>query len=244
MSSSANNFSSLNKNSFGGMEETSIFVSPADMSEQERQVSPVHISGTADIESDGSLATPVGNNSIMNSEYPPQHQSSTITPSSEAMSDNSDVQCMIGVQIAAFIIIGGPFMFCDLYFAYTDDSCVHKPIPGMDLNLFIYLTVCGYVSVGAFIIMLMGNMFVYYNYKKSVMHNSFEFALVPLSILKFLMEIFTIAWTISGAILFWGTLNPTECNKVMYEYVYAQLIIKLVCIAHSLNTKNTKNNNK
>jgi len=190
--------------------------------------------------SNSSLATPVDMVETRNMLYPPQHQASTVNESI-GISVITKVRVFLGGQFMIFIIFIFPFIFCDLYFAYTDDSCVHKPIPGIDLNLFIYLTVCGYVSLGLTLFIILSDIFIFYHHyspdDEEVMSMFYEFALGPVAIVLKILSIFGLGWTIAGAVLFWGTLNPTDCSSPIYKYVFAQLIIKLSFHIYGVKSK-------
>jgi hypothetical protein len=53
-----------------------------------------------------------------------------------------------------------------------------------------------------------------------------------------LISLFTLAWTIVGSIIFWSLIDNEECSKEVYNYVFALLIIKYVCILVNLCAQN------
>lgn len=195
--------------------------------------------------SNSSLATPVDMVETRNMLYPPPHHQVSTVNDGIGISVGTKVCCFLGSQFTLFMFLVFPFIFCDLYFAYTDDSCVHKPIPGIDLNLFIYLTVDGYVNLGAWIVIASSNIAIccyhYYSVDEGdLMDVLYEFTLGPIVCVLKLLSLFGVGWTIAGAVLFWGTLNPTECSHPMYKYVFAKLIIKLVLYLWQLNSDKNK----
>jgi hypothetical protein len=41
--------------------------------------------------------------------------------------------------------------------------------------------------------------------------------------------IFGIIWTILGAVTFWKLIDNRKCDRPVYNYVFAQLVIKIIC---------------
>ena len=58
-----------------------------------------------------------------------------------------------------------------------------------------------------------------------------------------LATVFGVTWTIIGAIIFWKLIDNTRCDRAVYNYVFAQLVIKF--IGYSLRIcANNNNKNK
>jgi hypothetical protein len=116
-----------------------------------------------------------------------------------------------------------PFIFCNLYYAYTDKSCVSIEAGHLDINLKTYLAVDGiFCAITLFIVIIvicLVNESITINEKNKCIFNIFGK----------LATLFGIAWTIVGAIIFWKLIDNNKCHKGVYNYVFAQLIIKFVC---------------
>jgi len=151
---------------------------------------------------------------------------SSILKHSESGSLNDDllacyIKIFIMFIISVFII---PFVVCNLYYAYSDKSCVHEKAGKLDVNLFDYLVVDGIfgavVAIVWFIVIC-----------KSDFIGERELSVgnwLIVVIITGIGTIFGIAWTITGAIIFWSLMDNNLCDKGIYNYVFAQLIIKLV----------------
>lgn len=147
-----------------------------------------------------------------------QHQETT----------NNNDNIVIGAAkicgVMLIIILLGPLSIASLYYAYTDDSCVHDSAGQLDVNLFTYLAVDGILG-GAGIIIL--SLIIcclgadtYINMMKSCC----------VMFLFIIIQLFQLAWTIVGSVIFWKLIDNNTCDKGVYNYVFALLIIKYVII--------------
>jgi hypothetical protein len=118
------------------------------------------------------------------------------------------------IFIIIFMLIM-PFIVGDLYYAYTDNSCVNLEIKNFDITLKNYLEVDGiFCAIGLFIAL-----FIAFNNNNN---NNL------LNIIIKTATLFGIAWTIVGAIIFWKLIDNSKCNNGIYTYVFIQLIIKFM----------------
>ena len=117
-----------------------------------------------------------------------------------------------------------PFVICDFYFAYNDDSCINEKAGQLAVNLFTYLVVDGIFGAIGLIVWLQVICTSDFtrNTDRSLMN------LITVFLLTFVGSLFGIAWTITGAIIFWSLIDNDLCDKGIYNYVFAQLIIKLI----------------
>jgi hypothetical protein len=151
---------------------------------------------------------------------------SSILKHSESSSLNDDllacyIKMFIMFIISVFII---PFVVCNLYYAYSDKSCVNENAGKLDVNLFDYLVVDGiFGAVVAIVWFLVICKSDFIGERELSVGNWFIVALIT-----GIGTIFGIAWTITGAIIFWSLMDNDLCDKGIYNYVFAQLIIKLV----------------
>jgi hypothetical protein len=127
------------------------------------------------------------------------------------------------IMFTIIIMLTMPFIFCNLYYAYTDKSCVSIEAGHLDINLKTYLAVDGiFCAITLFIVIIvicLVNESITINEKNKCIFNIFGK----------LATLFGIAWTIVGAIIFWKLIDNNKCHKGVYNYVFAQLIIKFVC---------------
>jgi hypothetical protein len=162
------------------------------------------------------------------------------TLSNEDYVNNVKLQINI-IKIASIIfisIIAIPFIICDLYFAYNDESCVEiytKYIIFMNMNA--YLLVSGYYTIGLMCIIICNLQFLSIENK-----NSNIILMTILSVIINVSKVFLLIWNTIGALIFWGTLYQVEkCNTIVYNYLFISLIIKLFAnLFHIFANKNKK----
>lgn len=135
--------------------------------------------------------------------------------------DNTGLYCLKSLLIFLVLFVGLPLCFCDLYYAYTDDSCVSSHVDRINVNLKQYLQVSGLLT-GCF-------MFIVILIILSFNENSKRFLLVLGTILFIFIGIFNTAWNVIGGIIFWGYMDNSLCSDSVFNYVLASLIIKYVC---------------
>jgi len=117
-----------------------------------------------------------------------------------------------------------PFIICDFYFAYNDDSCINENAGQLAVNLFTYLVVDGIFGAVGLIVWLQ----IIHNSDFTRNNNVSLVKLITVFLLTFVGSLFGIAWTITGAIIFWDLIDNELCDKGIYNYVFALIIIKLV----------------
>lgn len=129
--------------------------------------------------------------------------------------------CMLFSQI--------PLIITSLYYVVNDHSCVYEPVKCMAVNLFIYFI------VGIIVDILCLYLFILLICK--LCKNK------VFTITRTLLEIcwwIGVAWTIVGSVMFWGCMDTSKCDKGIYTYVYAFLIIKYVLICMTLTISDDK----
>lgn len=137
--------------------------------------------------------------------------------------DYNDENIIMCVKTSIFLVIftiAIPFIVCNLCYAYSDDSCVNLQAGNLDITLKTYLAVDGiFGAVGMLIVSLCICCFAekFNDINNSCLGKTFGT----------LITLFGLAWTITGAIIFWNILN--KCDNGVYNYVFTQLIIKFVC---------------
>ena len=126
--------------------------------------------------------------------------------------------------IILFIIIGAPIVICDLYYGYTDNSCINDYPNGLNINMKIYLLVNGYY--GLTIISLI-SLFIACISTKNIEDNISLIVISKITPTIFLL--FITVWNIIGSVIFWGKLyKEGNCDKNISTYLFVTLIIKLL----------------
>lgn len=148
------------------------------------------------------------------------------TSESSRSSANDDLYILYMKLFILFIILVCliPFVVCNLYYAYSDKSCVHEKAGKLDVNLFNYLVVDGIFGAVVAIVWFL----------QICTSNFTEDSELPVGrwfivvLITGIGSVFGLAWTITGAIIFWSLIDNQLCDNGVYNYVFAQLIIKLI----------------
>jgi hypothetical protein len=150
------------------------------------------------------------------------------------------LQILYVICVILFIVI--PLLVCDFYFAFTDKSCVHEKAGNLQVNLFTYLLVDAIIpsiQIVAFIVLICISIFnpTYVTNLARVCNSSIAFGDIIIAI----NSLFTLTWTIIGSIIFWGLIDNNKCEKCIYNYVFALLIIRYLFILKNLHININKN---
>jgi hypothetical protein len=123
-------------------------------------------------------------------------------------------------------------MFCDLYFAVNDNTCVNQIFKKLNVNMYDYLMVSSIHSVIS--------LFIVFIYITTININDNNNCLLLLSyIIGIFNKIFITVWTIIGSVIFWHFMNNNDCSNTVYNYLFTSLIIKIVLTSIG----NTQDNN-
>jgi len=137
-----------------------------------------------------------------------------------------------------FIIIMVPIIVCDLYFGFTDNSCINESPSGLDYTLKMYLLVSGFAGLTVLLVLICVTCSLSSDDDKNITN------LLCIKCLGLVSTIFQIIWNILGAVTFWGTVYKTgNCNNMISTYIYVSLIIKFVGNFVGMR-ENFKNNKK
>jgi len=150
--------------------------------------------------------------------------------------DTSEQNIMLCVKTVMFTILLAltmPFIVCNLYYAYNDESCVTINPDNFGVNLQTYLAVDGIIlAVAVFVIMFSAFCFI----KEQPNEDN-----CCLNTFGKLATAFGVAWMIIGAVIFWNLIDNKKCDKPVYNYVFAQLVIKIISysfrVISNLNNK-------
>ena len=136
--------------------------------------------------------------------------------------------------IPSSIICVVPFVICDLYFAFTDDTCVNQHIDKLYIDLYTYLVVSGLYSGTLLFLMITILLFIDIDIL-------FKYIFI-FDIFSYISTIFITAFTIVGSIIFWNKMDNTKCSAPVYNYVLASLIIRFVSMFFNIYITNYKKN--
>jgi len=122
------------------------------------------------------------------------------------------------------LLISSPIIVTDLYFGFTDISCVnHKP-DDLDISMKVYLLISGFADMVLVMIYIINICLL------SSINDSCNIGL--LTCIYYTLKvglIFHIIWDIVGGIIFWNTVNRENiCDKKVSTYIYVTLIIKFI----------------
>lgn len=153
------------------------------------------------------------------------------TNENDIQTEETRNNCITCTFILLILLSSSPLVIADLYYAYTDHSCVYKQVDNLSINLFIYLAVCG-IFGGIVICFSLLLVLCFKLVDTLTIMNSPTWT--SLSIVG---SLFGLVWTIIGSILFWELINTQECDNSLLHYVFVQIIVKFIIIA--INWKRT-----
>jgi hypothetical protein len=142
------------------------------------------------------------------------------------------IKTIVTLFIICFIL---PFIFIDLYIAYTDKSCVNDYPDKLRISLSIYL------KVNSYMLLLVLLVYIAMIHKKIQVFACDEIMKTIFYLFMYVSRIIIFGWNVLGAILFWGYIaEKSNCSIVVYNYLYVTFIIRLLIITLLIsNTKNT-----
>jgi len=139
-----------------------------------------------------------------------------------------------GLFICGFIT---PFVGFDLYFAFTDESCIHQTFDKIHVNMFIYLIVSG--LAGIVYAESMSFVDFVYDFEKKYTEEYTNIVLKFCTICQVLFNIFSVSWTMIGCIIFWGYMDNLHCSRTLYNYLFAKFVVACSITSIVLLSKNT-----
>ncbi len=124
------------------------------------------------------------------------------------------------------IIITVPIIIADLYFGFTDKSCVKDEPKNLAISMNLYLIVSGFINLGSMFILIINICCIPINIDLHIINLC---CLFYTSFVLYTVVIFNTVWNILGAIIFWGSIyNEGNCNKNVSTYIFISLIIKFI----------------
>lgn len=149
---------------------------------------------------------------------------------------DAETNCIIHTIWIIILILCSPMIICDVYFAYTDETCVNEYPANLELNLKQYLFIS---ALSKFIFINMYMLFIKY-FVKTEYNKSLLWVLL-VGVFISLLALFSLIWNILGAVIFWGSIYATNhCSKQVSTYIFVSLIIKFVLTVNTyMSTKNS-----
>ena len=121
------------------------------------------------------------------------------------------------------VIIFVPMVFCDLYYGFTDKSCINEMPDGLNYTMKLYLLVSGFCGLVSMLISICIACSLTYN------NTNDEKKILYAKLFGILCSLFQIIWNLLGSATFWGTIyKEGHCELTTSTYIYVSLIIKLV----------------
>jgi hypothetical protein len=146
--------------------------------------------------------------------------------------EKSGVGAAICCMAVCLSILALPFIVCDLFYGYTDTTCVNLPISNTSINFTLgtWLKVNGYMSLALIALLVFIAIFICCSEKAIVLFVVYIYIILATSF-------FTIAWLIIGAVMFWGYLYPNNlCSSSVTGYVFTRLILGIIAVFVNLLT--------
>lgn len=141
------------------------------------------------------------------------------------------------ICISIFLFINFPIIFCDLYFAVNDNTCINQKMDKLNVNMYDYLIVSGIYSS---IISIISVLFILF-FIDTIKNNKIKIVNYLFMLFLYVNGFFNIAWNIIGSLIFWSYMDNSQCSNQVFNYLFASLIIKLI-FSSTIFVNNNKNN--
>jgi hypothetical protein len=133
-----------------------------------------------------------------------------------------------------FIVLMTPIIVCDLYFGFSEDSCINEMPDGFNYTMKLYLLVSGFMGLSWLLFMI-------YTTCSLSNNNDNTASIICAGCIGLIVLIFNLIWNILGAVTFWGSIyKGGHCDSKTSTYIYVSLIIKLVGTLIALQQNSNK----
>lgn len=123
---------------------------------------------------------------------------------------------------AVILCLNIPFIVCDFVFANRED-CVNDEVDGFSITLATWLRVEGGCRIAITSLFFLCALISCFKIDLAVK------MLVCVFCVLILYSLFSLAWLITGAVLFWGNLDKDKtCDGNVTGYMYALLILGFI----------------
>jgi len=145
------------------------------------------------------------------------------------------INCLKLIFVSILILVNFPIIFCDLYYAVNDKTCVNQKMEKLAVNMYDYLIVSGIYSL---IITVISILFILFFIHK-IKNNDITILNCVFMLFLYINSLFNISWNIIGSLIFWNYMDNNQCSNKVFNYLFASLIIKLIfCSTILLNNNN------
>jgi len=121
------------------------------------------------------------------------------------------------------IVLTTPIIVCDLYFGFSDHSCINEMPDGFNYTMKLYLLVSGFIGLSWVLFM------IYTTCSLSINNDNNQTSIICAGCIGLIVLIFSLIWNILGAVTFWGSIyKEGHCDSETSTYIYVSLIIKLI----------------
>lgn len=138
--------------------------------------------------------------------------------------DHYTILCIKSFIVFIILLFNFPLCITELYYAFTDNSCVHIKNNKFHIDLYTYLVVDGLYGI---ILSLLCSIYIccFIDFDKTDL--SFITKLI-IDYISYILLLFNLSWTIVGCIVFWLIIEFNICDNNIYTFVFAELIIKVI----------------
>jgi hypothetical protein len=141
------------------------------------------------------------------------------------------------VALCMYLIIAlfcFPLIFCDYYYAINNPECMQQ-------KLHISLTMRDYLIVNA----ILGTIFMFATFIVFMQVDFKKFdedsnLIVFFRCIDILASAFSVAWVITGGIMYWGEMDKSLCSTSANDYIMATLIIKIIMTGYTAYNRSSK----
>jgi hypothetical protein len=132
------------------------------------------------------------------------------------------------------IVLMTPIIVCDIYFGFSDNSCINEMPDGLNYTMKLYLLVSGFMGLSWLL-------FIIYTTSSLSINNDNTTSIICAGCIGLIVLIFNLIWNILGAVTFWGSIyKGGHCDSKTSTYIYVSLIIKFVGTLISLQQNSNK----
>jgi len=133
------------------------------------------------------------------------------------------------------IVLTTPIIICDLYFGFSDHSCINEMPDGFNYTMKLYLLVSGFMGLSWLLFI------IYTTCSLSINNDNNQTSIICAGCIGLIMLLFNLIWNILGAVTFWGSIyKEGHCDSKISTYIYVSLIIKLVGTLIALQQNSNK----
>jgi hypothetical protein len=121
------------------------------------------------------------------------------------------------------IVLMTPIIVCDIYFGFSDHSCINEMPDGFNYTMKLYLLVSGFMGLSWLLFI------IYTTCSLSINNDNNQTSIICAGCIGLIVLIFNLIWNILGAVTFWGSIyKGGHCDSETSTYIYVSLIIKLI----------------